>query len=267
MSITYIAFYPSDWLAGTRGMSDAETGIYITLIAKMYEMAGPIERDDERLYRLCGSKSKRGFQKALGYLLAEGKIIQVEGELFNERVQKEIQRTVEKSSKASDAAHTRWNKKSNKNKGGTNATASPKHMPQPCQPEPEPYIEEKRDTNVSLKKKPPRRKTRMPDDAVCGADFIAIAQTEGHDEREAIAQFERFKDSASAAGRMYVDWKAAWRNWFRSQYFRPVYPKHTPIAGGNNAQHHDQNGLPNGPSNRPDPALEQISRLAGLSQT
>ena len=58
MSILHVPFYPSDWLAGTRGLSDSETGVYITLIARMYEMAGPIERDDDRLSRLCGSKSK-----------------------------------------------------------------------------------------------------------------------------------------------------------------------------------------------------------------
>ncbi len=63
MSIIHVAFYPSDWLAGTRGLSDAETGVYITLIARMYEMAGPIERDDNRLARLCGSRTKNSFIK------------------------------------------------------------------------------------------------------------------------------------------------------------------------------------------------------------
>ena len=33
----WIRFFPSDWLAGTRGMSAVETGVYITLIATMYE--------------------------------------------------------------------------------------------------------------------------------------------------------------------------------------------------------------------------------------
>jgi uncharacterized protein YdaU (DUF1376 family) len=149
VSIVHIAFYPSDWLAGTRGMSDAETGVYITLIAKMYEMAGPIERDDQRLYRLCGCKSKASFLKSLEYLLSEGKIIEQDGGLFNERVQKEIKNTTEKSAKAKAAAVSRWNKKSNKNNEGTDANASPEHMPQQCQPEPEPELYIK-DTNVSL---------------------------------------------------------------------------------------------------------------------
>ena len=153
MSILHVAFYPSDWLAGTRGLSDVETGVYITLIARMYEMAGPIERDDARLSRLCGSKTKSSFAKALNYLIQEGKIQEVNGELFNERVQKEIKKVIEKSSKASDAANARWDKKPNKNKGGINAGASPKHMPTACQLEPEPDIE---GTNV-----PSARATRF----------------------------------------------------------------------------------------------------------
>ena len=137
MSINHIAFYPSDWLAGTRGMSDAETGVYITLICRMYEMAGPIERDDDRLSRLCGCKTKSRFVKALDYLLSEGKVVETENGIFNERVAKEIQKVVEKSTKGRDAAESRWRRKPNKNNGSTHANASPGHMPQPCQPEPE----------------------------------------------------------------------------------------------------------------------------------
>lgn len=156
MSIVYVPFYPSDWLAGTRGLSDAETGVYITLIARMYELAGPIERDDNRLSRLCGCKSKSGFVRALEYLISEGKIVEVEGAIFNKRVEKEIKNVTEKSAKAQAAAQSRWDRKSNKNNEGTNANASVEHMPQLCQPKPKPKME-KVDTNVSTQKKPPDR--------------------------------------------------------------------------------------------------------------
>jgi uncharacterized protein YdaU (DUF1376 family) len=133
-------------------MSDAETGVYITLIARMYEMAGPIERDDNRLARLCGSKSRASFVKALEYLISEGKISESEDGLFNDRAAKEIENVTERSSKAREAAQSRWDKKANKNNKGENADASPKHMPQRCQLEPEPDIKE--DTNVSLSASP-----------------------------------------------------------------------------------------------------------------
>jgi len=147
MSILHIPFYPSDWLAGTGTLSDAEKGVYITLIAKMYEMAGAIERDDERLSRLCGCKSKTTFRTALKYLVEGGKIQDQNGELSNERVEKEIKKVTEKSSKAKQAAESRWSKKPNKNNKTTHADASPEHMPQLCQLEPEPELEE--DTGVS----------------------------------------------------------------------------------------------------------------------
>jgi uncharacterized protein YdaU (DUF1376 family) len=117
VSIVHIPFYPSDWLAGTRGMSDAETGVYITLVARMYEMAGPIERDDDRLFRLCGCKSKAAFVKTLEYLISEGKITESDDGIFNGKVAKVIEETVEKSSKAKAAAESRWNRKSNVSKG------------------------------------------------------------------------------------------------------------------------------------------------------
>ena len=153
MSIVHVPFYPSDWLAGTRGLSDAETGVYITLIARMYEMAGPIERDDNRLSRLCGCKSRAGFVKSLNYLISEGKILEADGALFNEKVAKVIKETTEKSSKAKAAAQSRWDRKSNKNNDIADANASAKHMPQPCQPKPKPY----RDTKVSHLRIEPER--------------------------------------------------------------------------------------------------------------
>lgn len=141
MSIIHVAFYPSDWLAGTRGLTAEETGVYITLIARMYEMAAPIERDDQRLSRLCGCKTKPSFVRALEYLISEGKIVETKDGLFNNRVQKEIKNTTEKSDKAKAAAQSRWDRKPNKINGGEDADAyadaSDKHMPQACQSEPE----------------------------------------------------------------------------------------------------------------------------------
>jgi uncharacterized protein YdaU (DUF1376 family) len=127
MSIIHVAFYPSDWLAGTRGLSDSETGVYITLISRMYEMAAPIERDDNRLARLCGCKTRVAFVKALEHLTSEGKIIETDEGLFNERVRKEIKITIEKSDKARAAAESRWERRFNKNNVARAANASSKH--------------------------------------------------------------------------------------------------------------------------------------------
>lgn len=158
MSIIHIAFYPSDWLAGTRGLSDSETGVYITLIARMYEMAAPIERDDVRLARLCGCKSKAVFVKTLEHLILEGKIVEMNEGLFNERVGKEIKITTGKSDKARAAAQSRWDRKTNQNNVSRDANASSEHMPQQCQSEPEPY----KDTGVSFGRKRIHHQKNLP---------------------------------------------------------------------------------------------------------
>lgn len=84
----WVRFFPSDWLAGTRGMSAVETGIYITLIATMYERGEPIPEDCARLARLCGA-SNSAFKKALDTLIEDGKITRTERGLWNDRVEKE----------------------------------------------------------------------------------------------------------------------------------------------------------------------------------
>ena len=69
----WFRFFPSDWLSGVSGLSAAERGVYVTLLAIMYDHGGPVVRDDSRLSRQCGLP-KTGFIRALDGLIAIGKI-------------------------------------------------------------------------------------------------------------------------------------------------------------------------------------------------
>lgn len=227
MSILHIAFYPSDWLAGTRALSDTETGVYITLVAHMYEMAGPIERDDERLSRMCGCRTKASFVKSLNHLISVGKIIDVGGMLFNERAGKEIQNTTEKSSKAKAAAQSRWDKKPNKNNDSGDAGASPKHMPQPCQLEPE--LDSKREAKAS-----PKNGARLSADWFLPASWGEWALSEGASQELVRIEAAKFKDywiGLAGAKARKADWLATWRNWIRKA-ITDSKPKFTAITGG-----------------------------------
>lgn len=144
---SFFPMYQSDWLAGTRTLTAEETGVYITLICQMYEVGGPIEHNEDRLHRLCGTRSKMAFRKAVDALVFEGKISIEDGLVKSERVQKELKKIATKSSKTSAAAHSRWSGKSNENNDGDDADASPMHMQNACLPEPEPDIGV--ETNVS----------------------------------------------------------------------------------------------------------------------
>lgn len=117
----WIRFFPSDWLAGTRGMTAAETGIYITLIAMMYERGEPIPNDTGRLARLCGTTTA-ALKSTLTILCDEGKISIVDGCLWNDRVGVETEIRRNKSTSAQKSAETRWQKqKQNQHRKDANA--------------------------------------------------------------------------------------------------------------------------------------------------
>lgn len=106
----WVRFFPSDWLAGTRGMSAAETGVYITLIAMMYESKEPVQDDDARLSRLCGLPVP-GYRKIRDSLISSGKIVSSDGHLWNKRAQTEMEIRDEKTVSAKKSADSRWSKK------------------------------------------------------------------------------------------------------------------------------------------------------------
>lgn len=118
----WVRFYPSDWLAGTRGMTAAETGIYMTLIMMMYERQEPIRDDRPRLARLCGA-SNAVFKRAIEQLVEDGKIIEREGGLWNERVEKELSYRREIATVAREKANSKWDKKRKEN----NDSPMPQH--------------------------------------------------------------------------------------------------------------------------------------------
>jgi len=122
MKNSYVPFYPSDWLAGTRGLTAAETGIYITLIAMMYERGEPLAMEHRRLARLCGT-SAGNFAKALEALIDHGKIEDTDAGLWNHVVAKVLSRVSEKRTAASASAQARWGEKSNENNHGSDANA------------------------------------------------------------------------------------------------------------------------------------------------
>lgn len=105
----WIKFYASDWLNGARALSLQERGLYITLVAMMYDEGGPISGSDERFARLCGCKVSE-FRKALSSLIAEKKIFKVDGGLWNDRVEKEIGKITKIAEKQSGNAKARWSK-------------------------------------------------------------------------------------------------------------------------------------------------------------
>lgn len=118
----WFQFYPNDWLSGTRGLSAEETGVYITIIATLYDRAAPIPNDIDRLSRMCGA-SKRTFVAALAKLVEDEKLVITEQGIWNTRVEEELKKRNEKVEKKTKAAEARWGVKTELNQHRDDADA------------------------------------------------------------------------------------------------------------------------------------------------
>jgi uncharacterized protein YdaU (DUF1376 family) len=74
----WVRFFPNDWLNGTSHLKCLEKGVYITLIALMYDNNGPIENDPNWLARQCGVR-RPTFDRALKKLILVKKITTEDG--------------------------------------------------------------------------------------------------------------------------------------------------------------------------------------------
>lgn len=132
----------------------------------------------------------------------------------------------------------------------------------------------KEDTNVSSKKdvsSPPSKSngSRLPSDWFLPKEWGEWAVSQGASVDLIRHEAEKFKDYwhsvAGAKGRK-ADWYATWRNWIRKKLETQKKPQLKAINGGNHERFTSRNELPNGPQNRPDPALENIVKLLGLEE-
>lgn len=209
-ALPWVRFFPSDWLGGTRGLSAAEAGIYITLLANMYERGEPLKEDSARLARLCGA-SNSVFKAALDRLIDDGKITRVEGGLWNDRVGKEQFYRLEKSEVGKSAAKKRW-QKSEQKQCHVDAKAMPTQCEGNANQKPEARVE-KEEPNGSSKK---ARGSRLPDDFQPDMQFAteqgltpSLAQTE-------LAKFRDYWTAKAGKDATKLDWQATWRNWVRN---------------------------------------------------
>ena len=106
---TFVAFYGSDWIGGTRTLSQSEKAVFIDLLALMFECGGPVDFDRRRLARLCGT-SASAFQRSVDGLVDAGKIQVEGGQISNARAIAEIKKAMGRSETATAAAAARWAK-------------------------------------------------------------------------------------------------------------------------------------------------------------
>lgn len=227
----WVRFFPSDWLGGTRSLSAAETGIYITLVATMYERSAPISYDHAKLARLCGA-SNSTFKAALASLIEDGKIIETPEGLWNERVQKEVVYRQEKSEVGSRAAKVKWDRKRNEINETTDAPAMPSLSDRNAnqKPELEPEARKKEDSKkeviLSPKAPKPQNGSRLSAEWALPKAWgeWALENVAGSTVETIRSQAEQFRDywvGKAGAGARKADWEATWRNWMRNAKISP----------------------------------------------
>lgn len=199
-------------------MTAAETGIYITLIAMMYERGEPIPNDTSRLARLCGTTTA-ALKSTLCILCDEGKISIVGDGLWNDRVGVETEIRRGKSTSAQKSAETRW-KKQKQNQVRKDANAMLSQSARNANQIPEKIKEE---PNGSSKK----RGARLPDDFLPDmAGAIEAGLSEDEARREAL-KFRDYWISQPGQKGIKLDWPATWRNWCRHAVERRPQPRST----------------------------------------
>lgn len=85
-----IDFYPRDWISGTRELSDRARGVYIDLLARIYDLGRPLDYDERDLCRYLGYRDRRQLIPVIKELADKGKIRIVDNLIVNDRAQREI---------------------------------------------------------------------------------------------------------------------------------------------------------------------------------
>ena len=111
--ITFVRFFPSDFLSETRSLDAKETGIYMTLFALILDRKEPISMSENRLARYINADLKE-LKEALVVLQDEGLIQRIENGLWSENAEKLIEQARDKSLKAAKSANKRWENSSEK---------------------------------------------------------------------------------------------------------------------------------------------------------
>ena len=209
MSKPWIPFYPSDFLAGTRGLTPAEIGIYTVLLMTMAEREEPIAMAEGQLARLCGC-TPAAFKKAVSVLLEAGKLQLLNGGYWNERMGEEISFRAKKSALASSSARKKYEKDQQKqcsdpaNAQRTLCKRDANHN----------HIQNKKDISNEISKKHQLPKNWKPTQA--NLDYArkkGLTDDETQDEADRFAEW--FGPEGKGAGERRPGWNASWQSWVR----------------------------------------------------
>ena len=220
MSIPYVKFFTSDWIAGCSAMDPFEELVYLKICLHNWDSGLPIgEAGLSRLMR----GHEEGITGALAYLLESGKITKSEDGYTSERAVESFNDANKRRDDAINAAAKRWKTKGKKD----NAPAKPQHDSGICQPEPEPEPEPSKDIYPAQtelipaeddKPKATRKapKIPFPVDWVLPDDWRAAAIKHGMPPDAVDLEAEDFKEYHIEGKEKRPGWRRSWTMWSKN---------------------------------------------------
>lgn len=256
----FMPLWVSDFVGDTMDLDASEIGAYMLLLMAQWNRDGEsLPNDSEKLKRIC--RCGREWPKVWGVL--ERFFQTDENGIYSKRLRLEAASVAAKREVNAQHGALGGKAKALKTNSARLASATISLERNSSIPEPEPEIE-KEEGKPSSKKV---RASRLADDWFLPQQWGEWAVTEGCTVEGIRIEADKFKDhwkAAAGATASKLDWQATWRNWIRNAMQKNPKLK----ASGNHYDASPANphfGTPTGRGNRPDPALEQIARLTGLS--
>ncbi|KQT03191.1 MULTISPECIES: YdaU family protein [unclassified Rhizobium] len=208
--LPYVQWYQDDFVGGVRGMKAHEIGIYTMLLMEMYMRGRALDQSHDRLSRMCGA-DLRTFEKVLSQLIPDGKIVKLNCGYWNERCENAFRSRAKMQEQLSIASRQSWQKR-RKNNGPDMPLHSDCIADAKRNSEAQNIIKE---TPKGVSKK---RASRLSPDWQCPDDWIDEAVKAGLKRDKAVSESVRMRDwSLSSTNGKKIDWRAAWRNWYKDK--------------------------------------------------
>lgn len=205
--------YPSNFIAGTLGLSLEEKGAYSLVLDLIYDRGGPIPDDPRYIAGVCGC-SVRKWNVIRERLIALGKITAANGTISNYRADKELENSAKSSEERAESGRKGGLKRAEKAADAKENNDLPEAELKHTRMNQREEAREEKEPPPEVPKRP-RRGTRIPDD---WKPDIAAAEAEGLSRWEAEREASKFRDywlAQPGQKGVKLDWAATWRNWVR----------------------------------------------------
>jgi uncharacterized protein YdaU (DUF1376 family) len=202
----WMPLYVADYQLDTTDLSCEQHGVYLILLMHAWRRpSGTLPNDTDWLRSILPPMHGLTYNRLVPPLLERFFTKNEQGEWTQKRLEKERRKSEEISENARRKAKERW-ARTNNNNDLPNRSAMQSQSQSQSQSKKEESIE------PALRAAPPRKRTSskvpLPD------DFHPMEELSPDEQVE----LERFKASARAHGRKYVDWFSAWRYWKSSPF-------------------------------------------------